>query len=463
VTTRAVSWSNLLRTTGESYLYGGEALYNFTSNFKFNLSAVTLTASFIERINILLMSNSVTNYTDLVSSKSVSIGLMVVGDNAEAAVGEYQVRVFEIRNDGLQYFGSRVTLSTGQDYYAKLTKSGTGYTVQIYSNPGRSILVGASSLTLNTNYSFYYALASQCYGGETNGYASSGSLSDLTLEITNASEGLNAEFITRQASTWDIYAKAVISPHNAEDLLGVFHIRAGNEDLPAAMYIGPIIYEDGSNNLYARFRVNQGALTAYDLSKTEGIGFSWWANHDDDSEPQFDSGAVMADFEVETPTGSYTKSFGEGHERWIWVGFTWKEMDVIGVPDLSQVIGYYWTYHTPGTRKLGVLAAWVPNDLLGKVTVRHTATEDLKCVLVLKFPDEELYAKMFVNNEFTLEIPAEFHIGYRADIYCKMLIRQMTSDRFAQFVVAQGWQRLSASFTLRQNIRNLHAEFVVND
>ncbi|GAG00235.1 unnamed protein product, partial [marine sediment metagenome] len=43
----------------------------------------------------------------------------------------------------------------------------------------------------------------------------------------------------------------------------------------------------------------------------------------------------------------------------------------------SQIIGIYWTYHTPGVRRIDGIRAWMRQDLLSKAVIRHPNIAEL--------------------------------------------------------------------------------------
>jgi len=103
-----------------------------------------------------------------------------------------------------------------------------------------------------------------------------------------------------------------------------------------------------------------------------GISFDWWG-----------SGGVdqNIDFEMWSLTGGWVGRFPDGPAEWRQVQLSWNdltEVDLDGTrPDSSQIIGIYWTYHTPGIRRIDGIRAWMRQDLLCKVVIRNASDLDL--------------------------------------------------------------------------------------
>jgi len=90
----------------------------------------------------------------------------------------------------------------------------------------------------------------------------------------------------------------------------------------------------------------------YNFSDASGVAFFWWGAGRMDQ---------YIDFEVRTPTGSWIGKFPDGPAEWRLIFLEWDdlvEVDLDGSrPDKSDINGFFWTYHTPGIRRLDALLA----------------------------------------------------------------------------------------------------------
>ncbi len=217
---------------------------------------------------------------------------------------------------------------------------------------------------------------------------------------------LPAQFEVGQDSA-ELLGKFDVGQDSAE-LLGRFEAQATAELLGNA-----IIRQAGSQvELLGNFEVGQGSAEllawfliprAYNFSSGMGISFDWWG-----------SGGVdqQIDFEMWSLMGGWVGRFPDGPAEWRQVLITWDdltEVDLDGTrPDSSQIIGIYWTYHTPGVRRIDGIRAWMRQDLLCKVVIRNASASDL----LSKFEaqaSQDLLGK-FVIQQYFNDLKAVFHV-----------------------------------------------------
>ncbi|GAH20763.1 unnamed protein product, partial [marine sediment metagenome] len=146
------------------------------------------------------------------------------------------------------------------------------------------------------------------------------------------------------------------------DLLGKFEAQV------TAELLGRFEVGQGSAELLARFLIPR----AYNFSSGMGISFDWWG-----------SGGVdqNIDFEMWSLTGGWVGRFPDGAAEWRQVQISWDDLTPVDLdgtmPDSSQIIGIYWTYHTPGVRRIDGIRAWMRQDLLCKVVIKNANASDL--------------------------------------------------------------------------------------
>lgn len=158
----------------------------------------------------------------------------------------------------------------------------------------------------------------------------------------------------------------------------------------------------------------------YDLSDSQGISFMWWG-----------SGSVeMIDFEMNSPTGSWIGKFPDGPAEWTWIFFSWDDLtptDINGTLPTKTICGIYWTYHSPGVRRVDWITAYSCADLKAKFDVKHPASVDLKAIVwpaqwvVLKGiftprrdASEDLVGGFSVRQSTSREFPMEFAVRFSA-------------------------------------------------
>ncbi|MCK4698293.1 MAG: DUF2341 domain-containing protein [Dehalococcoidia bacterium] len=229
----------------------------------------------------------------------------------------------------------------------------------------------------------------------------------------------------------DLLGEFVVRHTRARELKAIFDVGQGSIDLPARFEVGQGSAEllgevdithsadllgkfeaQVTAELLGRFEVGQGSAEllalfliprAYDLSGGMGISFDWWG-----------SGGVdqHIDFEMWSLTGGWVGRFPDGPAEWRQVLITWDdltEVDLDGTrPDSSQIIGIYWTYHTPGVRRIDGIRAWMRQDLLCKVVIRKASASDLLSRFEIQ-ASQDLLGK-FVIQQYFNDLKAVFHV-----------------------------------------------------
>jgi len=227
------------------------------------------------------------------------------------------------------------------------------------------------------------------------------------FEVGQGRENLFSGFIVRQGTSVNLLGEFEVGQGSA-DLLGRFEAQATAELLGkfeaqvTAELLSHFDVGQGSADLLARFLIPR----AYNFSSGMGISFDWWG-----------SGGVdqQIDFEMWSLTGGWVGRFPDGPAEWRQVQLSWDdltEVDLDGTrPDSSQIIGIYWTYHTPGIRRIDGIRAWMRQDLLCKVVIRNaSAAPDL----LGKFKTQataELLGKGFVKTTSSAELFGSAEVG----------------------------------------------------
>jgi len=225
-------------------------------------------------------------------------------------------------------------------------------------------------------------------------------------------EDLHAEFEVGQDSaellgkvdithSVDLLSKTVIRHPGSAEFLGRAEIRqSGSAELLGGFEVG-----QGSAELPARFLIPR----AYDLSSGMGISFDWWG-----------SGGVdqNIDFEMWSLTGGWVGRFPDGPAEWRQVQLSWDDLTPVDLdgtrPDSSQIIGIYWTYHTPGVRRVDGIRAWMRQNLLCKVTIKNVSASDL----LSRF---EIQASQDLLCKFETQFTQGFN-DLKAGFYVEMVI-----------------------------------------
>ncbi|MCK4964655.1 MAG: hypothetical protein KAS54_06205, partial [Dehalococcoidia bacterium] len=118
------------------------------------------------------------------------------------------------------------------------------------------------------------------------------------------------------------------------------------------------------------------------------------------------------DFEMWSLTGGWVGRFPDGPAEWRQVQLPWDdltEVDLDGTrPDSSQIIGIYWTYHTPGVRRIDGIRAWMRQDLLCKVVIRKASASDLLSRFEIQ-ASQDLLGK-FVIQQYFNDLKAVFYV-----------------------------------------------------
>ena len=213
----------------------------------------------------------------------------------------------------------------------------------------------------------------------------------------------------------EFLGKAVIRNLGSAELLGKFEAQAtadllGKADITHSVeLLGRFEVGQDSAELPARFLIPR----AYDFSGGMGISFDWWG-----------SGGVdqQIDFEMWSLTGGWVGRFPDGAAKWRQVQLSWDdltEVDLDGTrPDSSQIIGIYWTYHTPGVRRIDGIRAWMRQNLLCKVNITHS-----------------------------IDLLGKFEAQATADLLGKAVIRHSdTAELLGKFEVPQGFNNLLGKF-----------------
>ncbi len=192
---------------------------------------------------------------------------------------------------------------------------------------------------------------------------------------------------------------------------------------------------------------------AYNFSSGMGISFDWWG-----------SGGVdqQIDFEMWSLTGGWVGRFPDGPAEWRQVNLSWDDLTVVDLdgtrPDNTQIIGIYWTYHTPGIRRIDGIRAWMRQDLLCKATIRNTSTSELLCqfeaqgvadllgnIEIQHSGSAELLARFEAQG--VADLLAKFEAQVTADLLCNVTIRHSDSaDLLGEADIGQGSVELLSKF-----------------
>jgi hypothetical protein len=198
----------------------------------------------------------------------------------------------------------------------------------------------------------------------------------------------------------DLMMYGWLEPESPPDLKAAFDVGQDSVDLSARFDVGQGSIEflgkfeaqaiaeilvrfeaQVTAELLSKFDVGQGSAEllawfliprAYDLSGGMGISFDWWG-----------SGRVdqNIDFEMWSLTGGWVGKFPDGPAEWRHVQLSWDDLTAVDLdgtrPDSSQIIGIYWTYHTPGVRRIDGIRAWMRQNLFCKVVIRKVNASDL--------------------------------------------------------------------------------------
>ena len=210
------------------------------------------------------------------------------------------------------------------------------------------------------------------------------------------------------------------------DLLASFEVGQDSQDLPASFHVGQdakdlfvsiTIRHTYSIDLFAKATIRHTGVPVellakfdvmhwrdllchvciphrYNFSDGMGVAFKWWGSGGMDQN---------IDFEMWSPTGGWVGKFPDGPAKWRQVILSWDDLTEVDLdgsrPNKSNITGMYWTYHTPGVRRVDAIQTWMIQDLLCKFIVRgrsspgalveipakfevglHRASEELKCV-----------------------------------------------------------------------------------
>lgn len=155
----------------------------------------------------------------------------------------------------------------------------------------------------------------------------------------------------------------------------------------------------------------------WDLTGTIGFAFYWWGA---DNPPE-----ALNQIRLETPTGFWSSDFYDGFARWRyvlipWGGFTWvsnpqrrlePHRHGFDEPVKDQILGFLWTMHTSGLRRLDYVHA--PRQLKGAkgiFTARHSQIqEELGAFIVRQSASQNLGAGFIVRQDFK-DLAAEFYV-----------------------------------------------------
>jgi len=221
-----------------------------------------------------------------------------------------------------------------------------------------------------------------------------------TSAIRHIGTPQNLHAVFELQTSVDLLGESVVRHTRARELKAIFNVGQDSVDLPARFEVGQGSTEllgkfeaqaiaellsrfeaQVTAELLGRFEVGQGSADllalfliprAYDFSSGMGISFDWWG-----------SGGVdqQIDFEMWSLTGGWVGRFPDGPAEWRQVQISWDDLTPVDLngtrPDSSQIIGIYWTYHTPGVRRIDGIRAWMRQDLLCKVVIKNANVSDL--------------------------------------------------------------------------------------
>ncbi len=252
---------------------------------------------------------------------------------------------------------------------------------------------------------------------------------------------------------------------DSRDLLVRFEVGQGSRDLLARFHVGQgsvnlssktIIRQIGAVELFAKViirRMDAVELPAkvrvthsqdllchvcirkiYNFSAGMGVSFGWWGSGEGDQN---------IDFEMWSPTGGWVGKFPDGPARWRQVTLSWDDLTEVDFdgsrPEKSNIVGMYWTYHTPGVRRVDAIQTWMIRDLYCTFIVKNVGSSDLpgKFEVNLAYAAEELYAHAEIRQPASAELLARFEVGQdSAELLARFEVGQDSTDLYAKFVVA---------------------------
>lgn len=227
----------------------------------------------------------------------------------------------------------------------------------------------------------------------------------IKFDVGQDSEDLLGITVSQHAAIAELESRSIIRPQSSSELLAKIDVMHW-VDLKALFLIP----------------------RAYDFSSGMGISFEWWG-----------SGGVdqYIDFEMWSLTGGWVGRFPDGAAEWRQVQLSWDDLTAVDLdgtrPDSSQIIGIYWTYHTPGVRRIDGIRAWMRQDLPCKVTIKNTSTSDL----LSRF---EAQASRDLLGKFEIQ-------GFK-DLKAKFVLREMvdiyTAEQDASVDSPAAWDVIGA-------------------
>lgn len=159
------TWTNLLRNDYDTLLYVNRAglLQNFTWYFTFCCTAQT-SATQTLRVVPFGVCEFIQDWNSHWTSGFEEFGVYYRANASSAVIG--RLALFELYNTN-SYAGVDYILNVGTVRYVKVTKTGTNLEMKIYSDPGFTILLDTSTLTLHANHNLPYLACPQSAGYAT--------------------------------------------------------------------------------------------------------------------------------------------------------------------------------------------------------------------------------------------------------------------------------------------------------
>jgi len=261
--TRCTS-SGLTRTTDNSYVYKDFGADYFDGDFEFEFEIYVdecqTSSTQYNRCQFVVLCNQLGDFAAIRNTSEMAF-LYLDGESG------VHFKAGNRDGDGGGDTGDQVTISIDTLYYLTMSRSGSTLTIDIYSDAGKTSLVGTTSVNLDSGFKFRYLMPMQSLdlltaydcdsyiqnlflGGTTDASkdlfaefrVSSTDDKDLEAEFTvgQDTEALLAEFIIQNADTKDLYAD--FTP-----------IRAATKDLQAEL----IPIHTATKDLQTDFMINQ--------------------------------------------------------------------------------------------------------------------------------------------------------------------------------------------------------------
>jgi len=197
------TWNGLVRTDSNTYLYKNKSgdLQNFTYYFKLRITAINYSTSTIRLM--LDIVQTLDDYQGNRGGNKTQFGLQIRSNSSTTQFYYYLAETW----NGIQYLSTQgATFNRNTDYYVKMVKSGTSFSVYWYSDSGYSNLLSSKTLTLHANHNLPYMMMPQSID-LNNAVGTSGYVENLTdVLLTDGSANLNAEFEVRHSGSEDLTA-----------------------------------------------------------------------------------------------------------------------------------------------------------------------------------------------------------------------------------------------------------------